>query len=64
MGGFRANARNASDIFQHTLLSHSNCCRSMLWMEALPSLGTPFDALGLDLARNGANVCCNRDPDL
>ena len=63
MGGFRPNARNASGVFQHTILSHSNCCGSISWMEALPSLGASFDVLGLDFAWRGPHLRCNCDPD-
>jgi len=64
LGRLRHYARNAFDIDQHTFLSNSGRCRSIPWMETLPSLGTPFDALGLDFTRRGAHVRCNRDPDL
>jgi len=64
LGRFRHNARNAFDIDQHTFLSNSSRCRSIPWMEILPSLGAPFDALGLDSAWPVTHVRCICNPEL
>jgi hypothetical protein len=64
MGEFRTNAMDALDIDQYTFLSGSNCCGRIPRMETLQTLGTSFDALGLDFALRRACLRCYCNPDL